>query len=69
MSLRRVFRIEDFARGSELYTGYALDGIGQSPNDDEVASVPDLDRGVALSRLGSARVAGVSDTEERPSSR
>lgn len=32
-----------FAHGSELYTGYALDGLGQSPNDDEIASVPDLD--------------------------
>jgi glutamine synthetase len=35
---------EDFAQGSELYTGYALDGLGQSPNDDEIASQPDLDR-------------------------
>ena len=26
--------------GSELYTGY---GLGQAPNDDEVASIPDLD--------------------------
>ncbi|HVU33683.1 MAG TPA: type III glutamate--ammonia ligase [Opitutaceae bacterium] len=33
-----------FAHGSELYTGYALDGLGQSPNDDEIASIPDLDR-------------------------
>jgi glutamine synthetase len=33
----------DFARGSELYTGYALDGLGQGPNDDEINSVPDLD--------------------------
>jgi glutamine synthetase len=33
----------EFARGSELYTGYALDGLGQSPNDDEISSVPDLD--------------------------
>jgi glutamine synthetase len=32
-----------FAHGSELYTGYALDGLGQSPNDDEINSVPDLD--------------------------
>ncbi len=32
-----------FAHGSELYTGYALDGLGQSPNDDEISSVPDLD--------------------------
>ncbi|MEM7698349.1 MAG: type III glutamate--ammonia ligase [Verrucomicrobiota bacterium] len=38
----------DFARGSELYTGYALDGLGQSPNDDEIASLPDLDRGAIL---------------------
>ena len=33
----------DFAQGSELYTGYALDGLGQKPNDDEIASVPDVD--------------------------
>lgn len=33
-----------FAHGSELYTGYALDGLGQRPNDDEIASLPDLDR-------------------------
>lgn len=32
-----------FAHGSEMYTGYALDGLGQKPNDDEIASVPDLD--------------------------
>ncbi|MEM1443774.1 MAG: type III glutamate--ammonia ligase, partial [Verrucomicrobiota bacterium] len=37
-----------FAEGSELYTGYALDGLGQSPNDDEIASVPDLERGTIL---------------------
>jgi glutamine synthetase len=43
-----ISHFEDFAKGSELYTGYALDGLGQSPNDDEIASVPDLDRGVRL---------------------
>ena len=43
-----VAHFEDFARGSELYTGYALDGLGQLPNDDEIASLPDLDRGVQL---------------------
>ena len=43
-----VGHFEDFAGGSELYTGYALDGLGQSPNDDEIASVPDLTRGVRL---------------------
>lgn len=32
----------DFAQGSELYTGYALDGLGQKPNDDEIASLPDV---------------------------
>jgi glutamine synthetase len=37
-----------FAHGSELYTGYALDGLGQRPNDDEIASLPDLDRGFIL---------------------
>lgn len=37
-----------FAHGSELYTGYALDGLGQSPNDDEIASLPDLERGCIL---------------------
>ena len=36
------------AHGSELYTGYALDGLGQAPNDDEIASVPDLDRIIQL---------------------
>ena len=37
-----IEHFEHFARGSELYTGYALDGLGQEPNDDEIASVPDL---------------------------
>ena len=36
------------AEGSELYTGYALDGLGQAPNDDEIASVPDLDHIIQL---------------------
>ena len=43
-----VSHFEHFARGSELYTGYALDGLGQEPNDDEIASVPDLDRWVQV---------------------
>jgi glutamine synthetase len=38
----------DFARGSELYTGYALDGLGQRPNDDEIASLPDVDSIIQL---------------------
>ena len=36
------------AEGSELYTGYALDGLGQDPHDDEIASVPDLDHVIQL---------------------
>ncbi|WP_424313616.1 type III glutamate--ammonia ligase [Haloferula sp.] len=38
-----ISHFEQFAGGSELYTGYALDGLGQRPNDDEIASLPDLD--------------------------
>jgi glutamine synthetase len=37
-----------FAAGSELYTGYALDGLGQAPNDDEISSVPDLNHIIQL---------------------
>jgi glutamine synthetase len=40
--------LEHMAHGSELYTGYALDGLGQEPNDDEIASVPDLDHIIQL---------------------
>ncbi len=43
-----IDHFEHFAGGSELYTGYALDGLGQSPNDDEIASLPDLDGCVVL---------------------
>ncbi|MBN2865052.1 MAG: type III glutamate--ammonia ligase [Thiotrichales bacterium] len=35
-------------KGSELYTGYALDGLGQKPNEDEIASVPDLNSLIQL---------------------
>jgi glutamine synthetase len=38
-----IDHLEHMAQGSELYTGYALDGLGQRPNDDEIASVPDLE--------------------------
>src|SRR6266702_4035900 len=40
--------LPQMAGGSERYTGYALDGLGQAPNDDEIASVPDLDRIIQL---------------------
>ena len=31
-------------RGSELFTGAALDGLGQEPSDDELSVRPDLER-------------------------
>lgn len=43
-----IDHLPHMAEGSELYTGYALDGLGQKPNDDEIASVPDLDHIVQL---------------------
>jgi len=43
-----IRHFEDFAAGSELYTGYALDGLGQGPNDDEISSVPDTTRMIRL---------------------
>ncbi len=36
-----ISHLEKMMGGSELYTGYALDGLGQEPNDDEISSVPD----------------------------
>ena len=35
-------------RGSELFTGAALDGLGQEPSDDELSVRPDLERIVQL---------------------
>ncbi|MFQ3225675.1 MAG: glutamine synthetase [Lentimonas sp.] len=43
-----IDHFEHFAAGSELYTGYALDGLGQSPNDDEIASLPDTNHIIQL---------------------
>jgi glutamine synthetase len=43
-----IAHLPDMARGSELFTGYALDGLGQQPNDDEISSIPDLDRGFQI---------------------
>ncbi len=37
-----IDHLPQMAAGSERYTGYALDGLGQAPSDDELASVPDL---------------------------
>lgn len=43
--------IEHFGRmvrGSELFTGAALDGLGQDPSDDELSVWPDVESGVVL---------------------
>jgi glutamine synthetase len=37
-----IDHLENMASGSERYTGYALDGLGQAPNDDELVSIPDF---------------------------
>ena len=36
-----VEHFDRMLRGSELYTGAALDGMGQGPHDDELALHPD----------------------------
>ncbi|MDT5070413.1 MAG: glutamine synthetase, partial [Mycobacterium sp.] len=38
--------LEQAARGSEMFTGAALDGVPQDVNDDEVAPHPDLDAAI-----------------------
>jgi glutamine synthetase len=43
-----IEHLAHMAGGSELYTGYALDGLGQEPNEDEFASVPDLGHVIQL---------------------
>jgi glutamine synthetase len=40
--------LSHMAHGSERYTGYALDGLGQAPHDDEITSIPDLDHIIQL---------------------
>jgi glutamine synthetase len=40
--------LSHMAHGSERYTGYALDGLGQAPNDDEITSLPDLNHIIQL---------------------
>ena len=43
-----VDHFSSMMRGSELFTGAALDGIGQGPGDDELSVRPDLNRIVEL---------------------
>jgi glutamine synthetase len=43
-----IDHLPQMAAGSERYTGYALDGLGQAPNEDELTSMPDLNHIVQL---------------------
>jgi len=43
-----IDHFEHMMHGSELFTGYALDGLGQEPNDDEISSMPDVERMIQL---------------------
>ncbi len=43
-----ISHLPHMAGGSERYTGYALDGLGQAPNDDELVSIPDFSRLIQL---------------------
>jgi glutamine synthetase len=43
-----IDHLPQMAKGSERYTGYALDGLGQAPSDDEITSIPDLDHIIQL---------------------
>ena len=43
-----IHHLGHMAKGSERYTGYAVDGLGQAPNDDELTSVPDFSRLIQL---------------------
>lgn len=43
-----IGHLKQMAKGSERYTGYALDGLGQAPNDDELTSIPDLSHIIQL---------------------
>lgn len=43
-----INHLPQMAAGSERYTGYALDGLGQAPSDDEITSMPDLDHIIQL---------------------
>lgn len=43
-----IDHLAHMAAGSERYTGYALDGLGQAPNEDELVSIPDLGHVVQL---------------------
>ena len=43
-----IHHLGHMAKGSERYTGYAVDGLGQAPNDDELTAIPDFSRLIQL---------------------
>jgi glutamine synthetase len=43
-----IAHFEQMLRGSELFTGAALDGVPQEVNDDEVAAHPDFARAIVM---------------------
>src|SRR5436190_108656 len=43
-----IDHFDQMMRGSELFTGAALDGLGQEPSDDELSVRPDIDRVIQL---------------------
>ncbi len=43
-----IAHFEHMMTGSELFTGYALDGLGQAPHDDEISAMPDVERMIQL---------------------
>ncbi|MFT4046230.1 MAG: type III glutamate--ammonia ligase [Solimonas sp.] len=43
-----ITHLKHMAEGSERYTGYALDGLGQMPNEEELTAIPDFSRLIQL---------------------
>ena len=62
-----VNHFDRMMRGSELFTGAALDGLGQGPHDDELAVMPDPDAVIQLPwRPNIALIPGQLTYHEKP---
>lgn len=62
-----VNHFDRMMRGSELFTGAALDGLGQGPHDDELAVMPDPDAVIQLPwRPNVAVIPGQLTYHEKP---
>ena len=62
-----VSHFDRMMRGSELFTGAALDGLGQGPHDDELAVMPDPDAVMQLPwRPNVAVIPGQLSYHEQP---